>query len=348
MTGGDAIERLRFALARDTGGLDDLLMTDLERMTVGLGMMQRTALAPLLTVPMIEAHLGTLATLMERSGPQHRRPLGSLAAETAGMIGRLRWSAGDFEGAQRFWSAGLDTAEEAGDRAQGAYLLASLAELPLHREDPAARLSRLVSRTPKGIGVGDATPNTLGWVWSLYAGAYALQGDLASFQQASDLAQTHLARSVPSPLASPDVQAGQATDAYGKPIQLVDLVPDASLESTQRPRVPILTRAYLAQEQASQLVLLGRPEAAEASLDSVPPESFYGRLHYWQLRDRASIGRAKGEPEEFAHFARQALEGASTAGVRPVVESTQRLVAQASDWRHEPAMREVVALAAAM
>ena len=86
-----------------------------------------------------------LATAQMSSNATASR-LGSIAGETAGLAGWLAFDMEDRRAAAAYFRAGIEAAQEANDRALGAYLVGSSCVQPAYRERPQARLRRLQDR----------------------------------------------------------------------------------------------------------------------------------------------------------------------------------------------------------
>jgi hypothetical protein len=88
--------------------------------------------------------------------------------------------------------AGIEAAQEANDRALGAYLVGSSCVQPAYRERPQARLRRLQGQTV-GFQTFDANPSTRAWLITLEAEAHALAGNERAALIALDAADTAMA-----------------------------------------------------------------------------------------------------------------------------------------------------------
>jgi hypothetical protein len=82
----------------------------------------------------------------------------------------------DRRAAAAYFRAGIEAAQEADDRALGAYLVGSSCVQPAYRERPVARLRRLQGQT-FGFQTFDANPSTRAWLITLEAEAHALAGN---------------------------------------------------------------------------------------------------------------------------------------------------------------------------
>ncbi len=276
-------ERLTWALRRP-GLTDQRTVDNLETITVTLSRLERQVDGPRLLLGSVSAHLDTLTTLMRGlPAPPIHRQLCSLAGETAGLAGWLRWNLGDFGGAHGYFRAGIDAAREADDGALGAYLLGSLACEPFYRESPARRLQLL-------SGAAAATPHTAAWLFTLEAGAYALQGRLRDFQAAADRA---------------------------KELLLQD-------DERQRPRAPFFDGVYLAEEEAAGYLRLNMPGTARELLQQVL-DNGQGRMRLWLELDLAYAAAEEGEPERACRHAMRTLSTAQSTAVEPVLENLRRL-----------------------
>jgi hypothetical protein len=119
----------------------------------------------------VVGHLNTVAALLQGpTRPSLRRQLCSIAGETAGLAGWLTFDLEDRRAAGAYFRAGIQAAQEADDKALGAYLVGSSCVQPAYRERPYARLRRLEGRT-HGFTRGDANPTTQAWLVTLEAEA---------------------------------------------------------------------------------------------------------------------------------------------------------------------------------
>jgi len=117
-------ERLLTALRRPSR-VDQRTVSQLEHVTIDLEGLEsqvgpRTLLGP------VVGHLNTLASLLQGTPKGAlRRQLASIAGETAGLAGWLSWDLKDRRAAGAYFRAGIEAAQEAEDKALGAYLVGS-------------------------------------------------------------------------------------------------------------------------------------------------------------------------------------------------------------------------------
>jgi transcriptional regulator with XRE-family HTH domain len=164
-------ERLSAAL-RQPGRLDREIVSELEHVTVTLERLESQVSPKALLGPVV-GHLDTLASLLKSAPrPSLHQQLCSIAGETAGLAGWLTWDLEDRKAAGAYFRTGIQAAQEADDRALGAYLVGSSCVQPAYRERPPARLRRLEGHT-HGFARADATPSTQAWLVTLEAEAHA-------------------------------------------------------------------------------------------------------------------------------------------------------------------------------
>jgi tetratricopeptide (TPR) repeat protein len=181
-------ERLSAALAQPRR-LDDTAMRDLEAVTASLES-QYATVAPVTLTGAVQGHLATVTQLLDGHPPaQLERRLYSLAGEVAGLAGWLSADMGQHDRALIYFDNGIKAAQEANDRALGAYLLGSVTTLPAFREhSPQATLHVLREET-RGFRARDATPTTRAWLASLEAEASAMRGDASGALDALESSQ---------------------------------------------------------------------------------------------------------------------------------------------------------------
>jgi transcriptional regulator with XRE-family HTH domain len=163
-------------------GPDALTLAHLDSITVALESLQYET-APGALIGSVRGHLDELVRLLgegKMPGPA-RNHLMSLAAETSGTAGWLRWDL-DAPDAAAYWTAGRKAALEAGDQPLAAFLAASTSWLPAHRDDPHARIEILAGCE------AHATPRTLVWILTAEAECYALEGREAEAMRCLDRA----------------------------------------------------------------------------------------------------------------------------------------------------------------
>jgi hypothetical protein len=192
-------ERLAAAL-RQPSRLDREIVAELEHVTVTLEGLESQVSPKALLGPVV-GHLDTVASLLKGSPrPSLRQQLGSIAGETAGLAGWLTWDLEDRKAAGAYFHTGIQAAQEADDRALGAYLVGSSCVQPAYRERPHARLRRL-DGTTHGFTRADATPSTQAWLVTLEAEAHALAGDEPATLRAMDEADAIMSRRADEPSA---------------------------------------------------------------------------------------------------------------------------------------------------
>src|SRR5262245_30767142 len=308
---GEPWERLAAALRRPAR-LDGNAIGHLERITAALESLEPTSVGPAVLLGPVMAHLDALKLLLRGSLlPALRARVCSLAGETAGLAGWLRWDLDDPTGAAAYFQTGLEAAREAGDRPLAAYLVGSAACQPPHREDPGARLRRLHD-AGLGSGRGDATAATRVWLVAKEADACALLGDADGCLRALERAETVL----------------RCEDDAGE---------------VRRPRFSIVDETWLAGERGASLARLGRTSEARAILDPTLANPRPGRD-----RDRLLLRAAladtyvrDAEPEEACRLAGLALEGASRIHLEPVVRLVEQLCRNLAPYRETAAVRDL-------
>jgi hypothetical protein len=143
-----------------------------------------------------------------------QRQLSSIAGETAGLAGWLAFDMEDRRAAAAYFRAGIEAAQEANDRALGAYLVGSSCVQPAYRERPQARLRRLQGQT-FGFQTFDANPSTRAWLITLEAEAHALAGNERAALIALDAADTAMAS------AAEEDNARRPRAAFFSPARLI-------------------------------------------------------------------------------------------------------------------------------
>jgi transcriptional regulator with XRE-family HTH domain len=307
--GEEPWERLARAL-RSPGRVDGETLDHLEQVTVALQSLAPTQVAPRTLLGPVTGHLDAITLLLQGAPPPALRArLCSLAAETAGLAGWLRWSLDDADGATAYFRTALDAAHEAGDRALGAWLMGSAACQPPHREDPQERLRQLRGRT-HGFVQADATSDTQVWLAAKEADACAMLGDAAGCLRALDRAETVLAR--------------------------------RDREESPRPRFSAVDETWLGGERGASLARLGMTREARAILQpvlaSLGPSSEHDRV--WLFTSLASAYAREAEPEEAVRVARLALNGASRLQLEPVLRVLDSLRSDLAPYEDSPAVRE--------
>ena len=310
-------QRLSAAL-RQPSRVDSQTVAELEHVTVGLERLESQVSPRALLGPVI-GHLNTVASLLQGSLRQTiRRRLCSIAGETAGLAGWLAFDLEDRRAAGAYFRAGIEAAEEAEDRALGAYLVGSSCVQPAYRERPYARLRRLQGRT-FGFSAGDANPSTRAWLVTLEAEAHALAGDAAASLQALDRAEAIIG-------------AAEQED------------------TTRRPRAVFFDRARLIGERGVALACLDQPAAAqqvlEDALASLDPEVVKTRPRLMAALATAHV--RQGNIDEACRIGSDALELAERQQVSTNIQDVRRLRLDLQPWRDTRAVRELDELLAAV
>jgi len=304
-------ERLARAL-RLPGEVDKETVDHLERVTYALESMGPTEVSSKALFGPVTGHLDAI-TLLLRSSLSHslRSRLCSLAAETAGYAGWLRWDMDDPEGAIVYFETGLEAAREAGDRALGAYLMASAACQPPYRENPQKRI-RLINGSMFGFTRKEATPASQVWTAAKEADAYALMGDADGCLRALDRAERALF------LIEPD-------------------------DEKARPRFNSIDASWLEGERGASLAKLGRTVEARAILqqvlNSLGPSRERDRL--WLYTSLASTYLLDREPEEACRVASTALDRASKMQLEPIFRVVEGLRQDMTAYGATPAVKDL-------
>jgi transcriptional regulator with XRE-family HTH domain len=305
--GAEPWERLARAL-QQPGQVGDETVDHLEGVTITLQRLGPARVSSRAMLGPVAHHLNAITLLLQGSlAPARRARLCSLAAETAGIAGWLRWNVDDAGGAAWYFGAALAAAREGGDRALAAYLAGSAACQPPHRETPRRRLNLL-----RDVAWSDATPATRAWLAAKEADAHALMGDAAGCLRALDRAERAL-----------------------------DEAPGAV--AARRPRTDAIDRTWLEGERGASLAKLGC--AAEARrilqgvLDRLGEEKERDRL--WLGTALASTYVQDREPEEACRVAAAVLERAAEMGLDPVVRGVEGLYQQLRTHGPRPSVGEL-------
>jgi hypothetical protein len=124
--------------------IDRQTVSELEHITISLEGLE-SQVSPRSLLGPVAGHLNTLATLLQGAlKPSMQRQLSSIAGDTAGLAGWLAFDMEDRRAAAAYFRAGIEAAQEANDRALGAYLVGSSCVQPAYRERP--RLACAASR----------------------------------------------------------------------------------------------------------------------------------------------------------------------------------------------------------
>lgn len=309
--GPEPWERLARAL-RHPGRVDKETVDHLEQITIGLESLGPTQVSSTVLFGPVTGHLDAITLLLQGSLPAElRRRLCSLAGETAGFAGWLRWDMDDLEGASVYFQTGLEAAREAGDRALGAYLMGSAACQPPYRENPEDRLRQLNGST-HGFTRDDATPAARVWLAAKEADAYALMGDAGGCLSALDRAD--------------------------RALQLVDPQDEA-----RRPRFSSIDATWLAGERGASLAKLGQTADSRGILHhvlgSLDPSSERDKL--WLYTSLASTYVQDAEPEEACRVASAALDRASKMQLEPIFKVVRALHDDMKPYGATPAVKEL-------
>jgi len=305
--GPEPWERLARALA-PRGPVDVAAVDHLERITVALERLGPTGISSRAIRAAVTGHLDAITTMLQESVPPSlRRRLCSLAGETAGFAGWLRWDVDDAAGAASYFRTGLTAAAEAGDHALTAYLAGSAACQPPYRETPRRRLDQL-----HAIPAAQATPLTRVWLAAKAADAYGMLGEAEGCLRALDRAEAALVR-------------GPGDDG------------------SRRPRFSAIDRGWLDGERGASLVKLGRTAEARAILESAVaqpnPRSERDRLRLGAALVSAYV--QDGEPEPACQVALATLERALRMQIEPVQRIIRGLRPQLSRCGRSPAIQEL-------
>jgi transcriptional regulator with XRE-family HTH domain len=300
-------KRLAMVLRRP-GPVDDTTVEHLEQITVALQSLAPTQLSARAILGPVTGHLDAITLLLQGSSPPALRArLCSLAAETAGLAGWLRWDLDDPDGAASYFATGLQAAREGGDRALAAYLSGSAACQPPYRETPQRRLQQL-----RSISWAEASPSGQVWLAAKEADACALMGDASGCARALDRAEVAL----------------EGTAGEG---------------GARRPRFSPVDRGWLDGEHGASLARLGRTGEARAYLE--PALARLGqsseRDWLWLGTALASTYVSDREPEEACHVASAVLERASRMQLQPVMKLVKGLRQQLGSFGPSTATREL-------
>ena len=303
-------DRLSAALGQPSR-VDRQTVAELEHVTTSLEGLESQVSPRALLGPVV-GHLNTVAALLQGpTRPSLRRQLCSIAGETAGLAGWVTFDLEDRRAAGAYFRAGIQAAQQADDKALGAYLVGSSCVQPAYRERPYARLRRLEGRT-HGFIRGDANPTTRAWLVTLEAEAHALAGDERATLRALDEA---------------DLAMGQAADE----------------EPSRRPRVPFFNRARLAGERGVALARLEQPQAAQAVLEdalrSLDPEVVKTRPRLLAALATAQV--RQGNIDEACQLGSDALTLAARQQVGPNLQDVRKLRVELEPWRDSYAVKEL-------
>jgi tetratricopeptide (TPR) repeat protein len=309
--GSEPWERLTEAL-RGRVTVDRTTVGNLERVTVGLERLE-AQLSPKALIGAVIGHLDAIAQLLRH--PMRltlQRQLCSVAAETAALAGWLMWDLDSPESSGGYFRAGLEAADDAEDRAIGAYLVGGLCVQPSFREQPQARLNRLEGNT-LGFAQADATPGTRAWLASLEAEAHVLASDERSTLHALDRAEKMIEETFRDD------------------------------RTARRPRVPFFDAARLRGERGVALARLGRAEEAERllteAMSSLDPGTIKIRTRL--LAELASSHVQRGDVDTACRYASEALSVAAELQVEPSLQDVYRIRRSLEPWHDTSPVRDL-------
>jgi transcriptional regulator with XRE-family HTH domain len=305
--GPEPWERLARALRRP-GQVGAETVDHLERVTIDLQRLGPARISSREVLGPVTGHLDAITLLLQGSlPPSLRARLCSLAAETAGFAGWLRWNMDDPAGAARYFVTGLDAAREGGDRALAVWLAGSAACQPPYREAPQRRLGQL-----QALAWSDATPSTRAWLAAKEADAHALLGAAGGCLRALERAERAL------------------DDARHE-------------DESRRPRFNAIDRTWLQGERGASLAKLGRTGEARQILrpvlDRLGAESERDRL--WLGTALASTYVQDREPEEACRVAGGVLERAAHMRLDAVLKVLEGLYEQLGALGPRPAVGDL-------
>jgi transcriptional regulator with XRE-family HTH domain len=281
-------ERLDRALAT-RGQVDAETVQHLERVTLALESLEPTAISSLKLLGPATGHLDVVTALLQASvSGETRRRLCSVAGEAAGLVGWLRWNLDDPDGATACFRVGMRAAQEADDRALGAYLAGAMACRLPNQQDPAESLRLLTGRT-LGYVQAEASPATRAWLAAKEADAWAKLGIERDCMRALERA--------------------------------ADIVECLDDDERGRPRFTAVDQSWMEGERGASLARLGHVREAQDILGPVlarlGPTSERDRL--WLLSSLATAHADAGDPDEACRLARTALTGAARMHLTPVI-----------------------------
>lgn len=309
--GPEPWERLSGAL-RLPRVVDERTVAQLEQTTIALESLGPAQVSSHALIGPVIGQLDAISMILQGSTPASLRArLCSLAGETAGLAGWLRWNVDDPDGAAAYFRTGLDAAKEAGDRALGAYLMGSAACQPPYRGNFEERLRSLQGQV-HGFTRSDASPATQVWLAAKEADARAHLGDADGCLRALARAEAMFER-----------VGGDA--------------------ETERPRFTSVDSAWLTGERGASLAKLGRTGEARTLLESVisrlGPARERDRL--WLLTALASAHLQDSEPEEACRVAREALDGSLKIQLKPILRVVEGLRRDLQAFGPRPALQEL-------
>jgi Helix-turn-helix domain len=309
--GDEPWQRLTAAL-RGTIRVDSTTVTNLERLTVGLERLE-SQMSPNALVGAVIGHLDSISQLLHAPMTLSLwQRLCSIAAETSALAGWLTWDLNTPAAAQAYFRTGLDAADDAGDRAVGAYLVGGLCVQPSYREQPLIRLNGL-----NGNGIryseSDASPATRSWMACLVAEAHVMLGDERAALAELDRAEAMLQQA------------------------------DGDDPGHWRPRVTFFDQARLLGERGVALARLGRAEPAREvltlAMTSLDPTMT--KIRPRLLVELASSAIQTGEVDTACQHARQALAMAVDLQVEPNLQDVYRIRRDLQPWADTASVRDL-------
>lgn len=309
--GDEPWQRLTAAL-RGTTRVDPTVAINLERVTVGLERLE-AHMSPTALVGAVIGHLDAIARLLRvPMAIRLRQHLCSVAAETSALGGWLTWDLDTPTTAAAYFRAGLDAADDASDRAIGAYLVGGLCVQPSYREQPEIRLRNLDGST-LGYAQADASPATRSWMACLEAEAHVMAGDERGALTALDRAETIFE------YASGD-----------DPTQ-------------RRPRVGFFDQARLLGERGVALARLGRAEPAQVILTDAMAslDPAMTKIRPRLLAELASCAIQRGDVDTACRHASDALIMAADLRVQPNLQDVYRIRRDLNRWADTTPVRDL-------
>lgn len=284
---------------------DQATANHLENATVALESLEYQ-LAPSALIGPVRGHLDEVCRLLEGThAARLRRQLLSIAGETAATAGWLMWDLERLNDMRAYWRVAIDAAEEAGDRALLAFVLASASFQPSYRENPGERLDQLTGRERH------ATPRTKAWILATMAEAHALAGNDRACLRTLDRAD--------------DVMAQLGDD-----------------RTSRRPRYDPFDTTRMLSERGAALVKLGRGreardvlETALAGLQDQPRMLNSARTSY------ARALAQQGEVDGAVTAANAALDAAAAMGTAPTLGALGKVVRDLQPWAASPVVQQL-------
>jgi tetratricopeptide (TPR) repeat protein len=305
----EAWERLTQTL-RKPSRIDAATLVDLEHVTFALERLERNVRPRSLLGPTL-GHLETLTNLLKDNPlPGAQCHIASLLGETAGVAAWLLWDLGAPDSASAYVRTALEATREANDVALGAYLIGTASVVENPRENPAARLVRLMERHYQ-FSRASASPSTRAYLAMLEAKARARTGNSDRSLRAMDEAA--------AAMASPE-----------DPEQ-------------RRPRVAFYDSVRLAGEHGICLARLRRSDDArkvlEPALAALTPDQVKTRPGLMTALAAACV--PAGEIEEACLIGMTAFALAMEMEIEPSRQDVLELREQLSPWERTPAVQHL-------